>query len=292
MNITETNKFKIQALLNTAMNQHNDIESITLQVSSNFNIESFVPFLLTDKWAQAVDPLLIADPNSEEDKLSRAHGILSIVISEPITGKFLDFGCGEGHVAAEVGKRGFSVGYDVEKQGWDKLKQTNAILTTSWDDVVKNGPYDCVLLYDVLDHMKDEQQPPKELGKIREVLSDKGKIFARMHPWCSRHGTHLYLSINKAYLHMCLSEESLDKLGYKYLHTLKIIHPLNTYNKWFEEAGLNVISSSIVPETVEPFFKQGPIAELIKRHWRSSYQEDLAAGREFPEFQMRQQLNL
>lgn len=288
MNITETNKTKIQALLNIAIDQSAGIDSLSIQVNDKFNIEPFVPYLLPS-FPQAVDPMLIADPNSEEDKISRAHGILSIVISEPVTGKFLDFGCGEGDVAFEVGRRSFSVGYDVEKFNWDRFKSSNTLFTTSWDDVAKNGPYDHVLVYDVLDHMKTEDDPPQELKKLHSVLSDNGKIFVRTHPWCSRHGTHLYLSINKAYLHMCLSEETLQKMGHKSFHTLKIIHPLNTYNKWFTDAGFKTVSSNIIPETVEPFFKQPPISGLIKRHWKNSYTPELASGKEFPEWQVRQQ---
>lgn len=290
MNITETNKNKIQALLNIAVDQTTGIDSISIQVNDRFDIEPFVPYLLVDRWPQAVDPVLIADPNSEEDKISRAHGILSIVISEPITGKFLDFGCGEGHVVAEVGRRSLAVGYDVENQNWSRFKPSpNAIFTTSWEDVVKNGPYDYVLAYDVFDHMKDENEPLQELVKIRSVMSDKGKMFVRMHPWCSRHGTHLYLSINRAYLHMCLSEDTLKNMGYKFLHTLKIIHPLNTYSKWFGDAGFKITSSNIIPEPVESFFKQAPISGLIKRHWKGSHIEELASGKEFPDWQVRQQ---
>lgn len=290
MHITETNNSKIQALLNIAVEQSSGIESLTIDINDKFDIEPFVPYLLADRWPQAVDPVLIADPNSEEDKISRAHGILSIVISEPIVGKFLDFGCGEGHVVAEVGRRGLAVGYDVLNQNWSKFKtSTSSIFTTEWEDVVKNGPYDYILAYDVFDHMEDESCPPKELVKIRSVMSDKCKLFVRMHPWCSRHGTHLYLSINRAYLHMCLSEETLNNMGYKSLHTLKIIHPLNTYGKWFSDAGLKIVSSNIVSESVEPFFQQAPISGLIKRHWKNSHMEGLASGHEFPEYQVRQQ---
>jgi SAM-dependent methyltransferase len=292
MNIIETNKSRIRSLLKIALEQSGtSINSVNLEVNDDFNIEPFIPYLINDKWPHAVDPLLIADPNSEDDKVSRAHGILSIVISEPIVGKFLDFGCGEGHVVAEVANRGnVSVGYDILDQGWDRFTPLpNRVLTTSWDEVVSKGPYDFVLIYDVLDHMKDENEAVAGLQRIASVLSDKGRIFARLHPWCSRHGTHLYLSINRAFLHLCLSEESLDKLGYKYTRAMKIIHPLQTYTRWFDNVGLGVMSQNIISENVEPFFKQPAIASLIKKHWKESYQEELATGRMFPDWQLRQQ---
>ncbi len=292
MNITETNKARMQALLKVAIEQPVGIESVSLQINDNFNIEPFIPYLLADKWPHAVDPLLIADPNSEEDKVSRAHGILSIVVTEPVTGKFLDFGCGEGHVAVEVAnKTSVSVGYDPQHQSnWDRFPATpNLVLTSSWDDVVKNAPYDYVLVYDVFDHLKDENEVVKELKRLSTVVSENTKVYVRMHPWCSRHGTHLYLSVNRAFLHLCLSEESLDKLGYKYLHTIKVIHPLQTYQSWFTAGGFDVVSSSIVPENVEAFFRQPAISAMILKNWKSSPSENLATGKEFPDWQMRQQ---
>lgn len=290
MNIIETDKERMAILLKVILNQLDGVENVNIQLNEKFDLEPLIPHLL-DKFPLAVDPALIADPDSEDDKITRANGILRVVIAEPITGRFLDFGCGEGHVVSQVFGAKVAVGYDILEQKWDNFKdlQPNMILTTSWDKVIENGPYDFILIYDVLDHMKDEEEVVSELKKIRVVMNDKGKIFIRLHPWCSRHGMHLYSSINKAFLHLCLSKESLEKMGYKPLHTIKIIHPLQTYAKWFNEAGLNIISSNIIPEEVEPFFKQSAIAAIIKRHWRTSYQEPLASGKEFPDYQLRQQ---
>jgi 2-polyprenyl-3-methyl-5-hydroxy-6-metoxy-1,4-benzoquinol methylase len=292
MIITETNKTKIKSLMEVVRSQTDNVESITVQMNENFNVEPFVPYLLNDpNWAFAVDPLLIADPNSEEDKLARAHGILSVVITEAITGNFLDFGCGEGHVVAEVAKNAKkSVGYDILDQGWERFTPaSNRILTTSWKDVEKNGPYDKILIYDVLDHLKDEKEVIEELNKVASVLSSNGKVFVRCHPWCSRHGTHLYHSINRAYLHLCLDEPTLDRLGYKYLHTIKVIHPLQTYQRWFDLGGLSQVKVNITSEKVEQFFWQTAIASLIKRNWRVSHEEDLSSGTKYPDWQMGQQ---
>ncbi len=292
MVITENNKTRILALLKIAVEQNQSIESVSIQVNDQFNIEAFIPYLLNDRWPYAVDPLLIADPNSEDDKISRAHGILSIVVTEPINGKFLDFGCGEGHVVSEVAKKApLAFGYDIVKHdSWDRFNPvSNQFFSNVWHKVVDKGPYDTVLIYDVLDHLKDEAEVVKELKNIRSVLSDKGKVFVRCHPFCSRHGTHLYQSVNRAYLHLCLDNEALDKLGYKYLHTIKIIHPLQTYKSWFDQSGFNQTYWNIVPENVEPFFQQPAIASLIKKNWRTSGEEALSSGKSFPEWQMKQQ---
>jgi len=293
MNITETNKTRIQALMKIASEQVAGIDSLSIQINDGFDIEPFVPYLINDQWPLAVDPLLIADPNSEEDKTSRAHGILSIVVTDPVTGKFLDFGCGEGHVVAQVATTAsLSVGYDPVQQGsWSNFKPaSNMVFTTTWDDVVKRGPYDAILIYDVLDHLKDEAEAVDSLKKVKSVLTDNGKVYVRCHPWCSRHGTHLYLSVNKAYLHLCLSEKSLDALGYKYLHTIKVIHPLQTYGKWLQSAGFDTpLSLNIIPEGVEAFFKQPALAALVKSNWKDSPEENFSSGKDYPEWQMRQQ---
>ena len=291
MLITESDRTKIQSLLDMISGHIKDVDNVSVQMKDDFDIEVFLPYLIDNKFPLAVDPQLIADPDSEEDKASRANGILNVVIGQPITGKFLDFGCGEGHVVAEMSLRtSLAVGYDIVDQGWQRFRKTDTmVFTTSWDEVVKNGPYDFALLYDVLDHMKDEADAIDNLKKLRTVLGNNSKVFVRNHPWCSRHGTHLYLSTNKAFLHMFLDEKALDEMGYKYLHTIKLIHPLQTYQKWFESAGFAYLSENVMPEDVEPFFKQPAIAKLIKRHWKSSYQEKLASGEEFPEYQMRQQ---
>lgn len=292
MIITEVNKTRIPGLLRIALEQIGSIDSVNLNVNSDFNLEPFIPCMLNDKWPHAVDPLLIADPNSEDDKISRAHGILMLVVTEPITGKFLDFGCGEGHVVAEVVKKNnLSVGYDIVDQNWTRFpSKNNMIMTTDWQKVVDNGPYSHVLIYDVLDHLKDEEEVVESLKKVKTVLAPEAKLFVRCHPFCSRHGTHLYNSVNRAYLHLCLDEETLNKLGYTgYLHTIKVIHPLQTYKEWFTRGGFNVVSSNITPESVEPFFQQPGIAELIKKNWKKSHESGLASGKVFPEWQLRQQ---
>jgi hypothetical protein len=64
--------------------------------------ELLEPLLKSDQWPQAVNEYLICDLNSEDDKDARAQGIIAAMIDPDLTGKkFLDFGCGEGHVVNE-----------------------------------------------------------------------------------------------------------------------------------------------------------------------------------------------
>lgn len=266
---------------------------MTVETSDSFDIADVIPYLINDRWPAAVDPLLIADQNSEPDKFSRAHAIINMVLSTPIgkETRFLDFGCGEGHVVnTAADQAGVAVGYDAVVQGWDRFPvRSNQVFTSDWSEVVKNRPYNIVLLYDVLDHAKDENDAIMCLRMIKDVLAPEGRVFVRCHPWCSRHGTHLYQKLNKAYIHMFLTDAQLESMGAKGLPTIKVIHPLQTYSHWFDIAGLRTLSNSVVREVVESFFLEPTIAGIIKSHWKNSSFVNLANGTEFPSYQCSQQ---
>lgn len=292
MIISDTDRDRIKFLLQSALDQLDTVEKINFEVRDNFNLSNYLELLVRDKrWEPAVDPFLIADPNSEIDKKSRASGIIHTIISEPITENvnFLDFGCGEGHVVLAAEKAKKAVGYDIAAAWNESSISINQILTTKWEDVKANGPYDIVLIYDVLDHVKDEDTAIECLKSVHEVLKPNGKIFLRCHPWCSRHGTHLYHQINKAFIHLCLDEALLDKMGYKGIHTIKIIHPLNTYARWISASRFKIFSHNVIREVVESFFTESVVANLIKRNWRESDDKELSSGNRFPEYQCQQQ---
>jgi SAM-dependent methyltransferase len=290
MIISERDKNNMKHLLQLALEQIDSINNFTLDVGENFDINSFIPKLLENRWPSAVDPILIADPNSEADKVARANGIIHTVIGQPITEntKFLDFGCGEGHVVVAAKKAKLAVGYD-PKGTWEHQLESNQLLTDSWNEVKANGPYDVILVYDVLDHVSSEDEAINCLVSMRDVLSNTGKIFIRLHPWCSRHGTHLYHQINKAYLHLCLDDKTLNELGYTNMPTLRLIHPLNTYARWIASAVLKVYSHNVIREIIESFFMEPTVASLIKKNWKTSDDPELASGSRFPQYQCEQQ---
>jgi 2-polyprenyl-3-methyl-5-hydroxy-6-metoxy-1,4-benzoquinol methylase len=256
--------------------------------------EELKRLLHTPEWPEAVEASLICNKASEEDKFSRANGIIDILITRDVEGKkFLDFGCGEGHVAYKVAEKNasFSLGYDPKQSpNWKNFKAELPFdFTTELEIVKKNAPYDIILIYDVLDHMSSNQI--KLLGIVKNFLSPEGVVYVRTHPWCSRHATHSYHDINKAYIHLIFSEEELKEMGYPTdANNPKVIHPLKEYGKWFKEAGFKVNgSASILREPVENFFKEN---DLVKKrmasYWMESHESSLRGGG-FPQFQVEQQ---
>lgn len=241
--------------------------------------------LNSESWPEAVFPAQIADLNSETDKDERAQGISNILLP-PLDGKrFLDFGCGEGHLAAYASKEAeYSVGYDIlapkaSRFEWDAPQQS-MLLTTDFGSVKEHGPYDVILLYDVVDHC---ESPSELLEMAKSVLAPEGRLYMRCHPWCSRHGGHAYRFLNKAFAHLIFSEEELRTMGVELEKVVKVVRPLDTYAKMIAKAGLVLDSDLEVDhQQVESFFRDTPpIARRILKRWGvSSWSDDP------PEFQM------
>lgn len=191
-------------------------------------------------WPEAIFQELICQDN-EEDKLDRASGILSFFIDEFVSNKkVLDFGCGEGHLvkimSSSDNNAELCVGYDIVQSGklsWEN-KQENHLLTTNFQKVIENAPYDIVVLYDVLDHCEN---PEEILNNIKSVCRNGTKVYVRCHPYTSRHGGHLYKDDNRAYLHLHEDKEGIfcnkmDVFEYKNLFKKFSILESNTiYNK-------------------------------------------------------------
>lgn len=221
-------------------------------------------------WPVAVQPELICD--SEDKARQRAAAIMDIFVCEHLKGKkFLDYGCGQGHSVPEAMKREAAVamGYDIRADAF----KADGQMTSSFSEVAKNGPYDIILLHDVLDHiiMID---PIQALVQAKSVLAPNGKIYIRNHPWSSRHGGHLYTQKNRAFLHLVMDEVELTRTGgLTFEHNIKVIRPLVTYKHWFETAGLKVKSEIAVRDAVEDYFtKPSPVQERLTKIWGDQYE--------------------
>jgi 2-polyprenyl-3-methyl-5-hydroxy-6-metoxy-1,4-benzoquinol methylase len=208
-------------------------------------------------WPKAVDPNLICD--SEGRYITRARKIIDFYLDCDLRGKkFLDFGCGKGRVwevAKEYGPE-LSIGYDIETGGLDEVQAA--------------GPYDIVLLYDVIDHVI-ESTPTELLSQIKNnLLAPDGRIFMRCHPWVSRNATHVFRTFNKAYAHLFIGETTLKTMGYDPLPTIKTLTPEDHYSKLVKDSGLEVERETVVKQRLEEFFMQDPMASCFREQFQSS----------------------
>jgi 2-polyprenyl-3-methyl-5-hydroxy-6-metoxy-1,4-benzoquinol methylase len=250
------------------------IQSQPVPNIQNNDFETLKQILLSDQWPVALNKHLICDPNNEQDKKERARGIIDLMIEEDLNGKkFLDYGCGEGHVVTEAAADGaFAVGYDINSPNKNGFYKT-------LEEVASQGPYDVILMYDVLDHATED--PVVILKNAFNLLKEGGRLYLRCHPFMSRHATHLYNHFNKAFVHLVFTDDEIknilgDKTGLK---TTKITKPLATYGDWIRQSGFKNPEERIIKEQVEPFFKTPKIAERIMKNTGHST---------FPEFQMQQ----
>lgn len=237
------------------------------------DFDSLKSLLVSEVWPEAVFSAQIADDNSEENKDERAQGIADIMLPPLLGKRFLDFGCGEGHVAKHVSKEvSSSVGYDLQKSARSKLawetKQDGFLLTTDFNKALSEGPFDVILLYDVVDHAEGST-PSDMLAKAASALAPDGKIFMRCHPWCGRHGGHIYRKFNKAFVHLVFHPDELELLGSPVEHNARVLKPLKTYGEIIEAAGLaNDIEPEIDSQEVEDFFRDTPLVrDRILRAW-------------------------
>jgi SAM-dependent methyltransferase len=199
--------------------------------------------------------------------------------------KFLDFGCGEGHVAyvaATLHDAALSIGYDPKSsacKSYEKIKP-NFFLTDNLDEVVLNSTYDFILLNDVLDHSSD---PLAVLEQVKKIKGPNCKIIMRCHPWTSRHGTHVYKQVNKAFLHLVFTPDEIFAMGLKEQFAQQVLDPLSFYRDLIKQTELKIVKEDITTCPVEIFFTQNEeVMRRIKDKWKTSTDPELRNGTKFP----------
>ena len=234
-------------------------------------MKNIIDLIKSDDWPQAVDINLVCDESNEKDKTERAESIVTLVINNAHYGKrVLDFGCGEGHVADFMLKYGASnvVGYDIQNKfsNFEKV-----LLTTNWDIVEKNGPYDFINVYDVMDHLENINQIEAFI-LLKSVLAEGGKIYVRYHPYMSRHGAHIYKHLNKAFAHIFLEEDEIKELVpvESMIFTHAITFPQTSYSHFSKLAGLKTEASYNTTKKVEDFFNNLSIQNYLKNKLKIS----------------------
>jgi SAM-dependent methyltransferase len=227
----------------------------------------------SEEWPKAIDDQLLEPTN----KIQRAHSILSLMVGPHIlnqTESLLDFGCGTGEtvkVAPEYGIKK-AIGYDVRPAEG---------VTTSFREVRSKGPYDVVIVNDVLDHLVDETAH-EAVSKISSVIGPESRVFIRCHPYCSRTGTHLPLhGINKAYAHFFFPE-------LKGIHTNFILNPVHNYRAVFANNQLEIEHELLCHQEVEGFFQKHEQMRYILQNALKSKEFIWHLGIQYAEFMLRQ----
>lgn len=252
------------------------MQSVISSMSSLFSQD--LKTLIRQEWPEAVPPNMICDHSCKTDKMERSRGIIESIINESIENrKFLDFGCGDGwcvNISTEYGAR-LSVGYDLKQhQEWTNHK--GVLLSDNLEQIKSMGPYDVILLYDVIDHADDIDNI---LPTASSLLAADGAIYTRFHPFTSRHGTHLWNQINKAYIHLVFNDNQLKEIypEISITKTNKITTPIKNYSELIKKSGLKVKNRYEINNPVETFFKNELIQNAIKNNLKIDF---------FPEKQM------
>lgn len=209
---------------------------IILQGGFNTSPESLEQLILSDFWPKAVPESLIV--RGQEAVSHRSKSIISSFVGNLEGKKFLDFGCGNGGCATTAAVQAdYAIGYDIEEaEEW--VDGVN--LTTNFGQVKENGPYDVILLYDVFDHI-EENKINSVLYQMHSVCHVDTIIKVRCHPWTSIHGGHVYEKLNRAYAHLFLTDEQLEK--YQSSKVRKISRPLKTYNEAWNSANFTIVKT-------------------------------------------------
>lgn len=201
---------------------------------------------------------------NDSQKWARANTIFTKF--ETFRGKTLDFGCGEGHTTVALHDQNIQVvGYDNQVyENWVKISSSDELFTADWDTIVRDGPYDSILLHDVLDHVEGEEVE-EALEKVDSVLAEKGRVYVMTHPYSSRHGGHLYTTTNKAYLHLLLDDEDIAQNFPDAPPNQQIVKPQGQYQKYLTSR-FTILDKKVIPQTVEPWVITN-LLPAIKERW-------------------------
>ena len=230
--------------------------------------DSLLTIVASGQWPIAAQASQMVG-DEESSKNLRADNILQKMVKLKKDIKFLDFGCGEGHIVSRASAISSGVfGYDSMWQGWDRHENGN--FTIDIEEMESNAPYDSILLYDVLDHIDD---PISTLHIIKQVLAPNGIVHIRNHPFTSIHGTHLYNTLNYAWIHLLMQEADIRKLGGVSQRVNRITRPLATYRGWFSDIGFKIKREEIIRSQIPPMFHdQEIITAIAKQNYRAGLQ--------------------
>lgn len=225
----------------------------------NLNGDLLMEIAKAGLWPKAAQSHSIV--TTEQQKRQRATAIVTQMLRTVNGLRCLDFGCGEGHVVREMAKQGAKV------IGYDPHHKDSDVQTRDWKNVNKQGPYDKILVYDVIDHIpRDKWQNTIDL--LKGSLKLDGKIYIRFHPFSSIHGTHLYNSANLAYAHLCFSDKQIGILGGKQQKAAPVYTPLLTYRGLLKETKLKILNEAKTTIELPDFFRCRELNDYLLPRFR------------------------
>lgn len=200
-------------------------------------------------WPEAVPQSLMV--KDHKDIRQRSYSIIGYYVGDLEGKRFLDFGCGDGScvsAATNIAKEAW--GYDIKRHSdWENRNCSDDI-----DYIIDKGPFDIIMLYDVIDHIT-ESLFSDTINKIRHLCNKHTQILVRCHPWSSIHGGHLYNKANKAFLHWFTPDEDYE--SWCEYGTNILTYPLDYYGSIFNNAGL------IVRSIQENFISNPKLADIM-----------------------------
>ena len=213
-----------------------------------------------DCWPTAVPAFMAESAMSDDENINRANSVLDTILDRDVEDlTILDFGCGEGWITKELKKRDVKevVGYDiVTSSTWAHMNQVKFF--TSYSDLPKNH-FDIVILYDVLDH---SHNPIDVMQQVHSLLKLGGTVYVRCHPWTSKHAMHLFKQgVNKAYWHLFLTQEELERNHGPVMFTRKEMNPLDSYRWWFNN--FDIKKEVLIKEPIHEFFFVPAFQQLL-----------------------------
>lgn len=195
-------------------------------ITALFNLpDDIIPLLSSEFWPRSIfEGAIVTD---EDTKIKRANSIVKTFVNIDKGVKFLDFGCGDSRCAevAEYDSK-ISVGYDI-------LNPIGKNTTSEWSEILRNAPYDVIMLYDVIDHIKAKDLIAT-IELIKTVCDENTVLKIKCHPWFSIHGGHMYYQHNKAFAHLFLKESDTD------LYVNRSFTSLADYDSLFNNAGFTI----------------------------------------------------
>lgn len=164
-------------------------------------------------------PSLRYDPTSVKIRgRSRARDLIAMMDS-PDIGSFLELGCWDGMVLAELKRAGKNVvGIDRRREGFDPRAVRQGVELIQMDAAYLEFPdtsFDAVFSYDCLEHV---QKPWDVLREAARVTKPGGFVFLSFGPlYMSPWGAHLVPQIRVPYCHLLFTEDLLASFAAEHL---------------------------------------------------------------------------